>query len=140
MTTDMNLVSITGFVTKDLLSTIKFLYYTSRAFKSAQIAEGNISSTTFKDADIFMTLTVWEDKESMRKFYLGGEHREAMRQTKPLGLYAKVHSYLTDEVPTTEEAIKIWRNDGRIVHGEPDPKYGDEIVSDEDVSTECIGV
>ena len=28
MTTDMNLVSITGFVTKDLLSTIKFLYYT----------------------------------------------------------------------------------------------------------------
>uniref|UniRef100_A0A7S2M0U2 DUF3291 domain-containing protein n=1 Tax=Skeletonema marinoi TaxID=267567 RepID=A0A7S2M0U2_9STRA len=136
MTTDMNLVSITGFVTKDLLSTIKFLYYTSRAVKSAQIAEGNISSTTFKDADIFMTLTVWQDKESMRKFYLGGEHREAMRQTKPLGLYAKVHSYLTDEVPTTEEAIKIWRNDGRIVHGEPDPKYGDEIVSDEDVSTE----
>ena len=63
MTTDMNLVSITGFVTKDLLSTIKFLYYTSRAFKSAKIAEGNISSTTFKDADIFMTLTVWEDKE-----------------------------------------------------------------------------
>lgn len=127
-------VSITGFVTKDLLSTVKFLYYSSRAFKSAQIAEGNISATTFSAGGVFMTVTVWEDKESMRQFYLGGEHLAAMRQSKSLGQYTKVYGYLTDEVPTKEKAIEIWRNEGRIVHGEPDPKYGDEIVSD--VSTE----
>ena len=40
-------VSITGFVPKDLLSTVKFMYFTSRAFKSAQMAEGNISSSSF---------------------------------------------------------------------------------------------
>lgn len=81
-----------------------------------------------------MTLTVWEDKESMRKYYLGGEHLVAMRQTKSLGQYAKVYSYLTDEVPTKEKAIEMWRNEGRVVHGEPDPKYGDEIAPD--ISTE----
>ena len=75
-----------------------------------------------------MTITVWEDKESMRKFYLGEEHRAAMRQTKALGKYAKVHSYLTDDVPNKEKAIEIWRKEGRVVFGDPDPKYGDEIA------------
>ena len=131
---NMKFVSITGFVTKDLLSTAKFFYYTTRAFHSAQSAEGNISSTKFAAGGVFMTLTVWDSKESMRKYYLGGEHLVAMRQTKSLGQYAKVYSYLTDEVPTKEKAIELWRNEGRIVHGEPDPKYGDEIASD--ISTE----
>ena len=78
-----------------------------------------------------MTLTVWKDRESMRKFFMGGEHLEAMRQTKSLGQYAKVYSLLTDEVPTKEKAIEMWRNEGRIVHGEPDLKYGDKIVLDD---------
>lgn len=127
-------VSITGFVTKDWLSTVKFFYYTSRAFNAAQNAEGNISSTKFAAGGVYMTLTVWEDKESMRKYYAGGEHLAAMRQTKSLGQYAKVYSYLTDEVPTREKAFEMWRNKGRIVHGDPDPEYGDDIVSD--VTTE----
>mmetsp|Transcript_5362 Transcript_5362/g.7760 ORF Transcript_5362/g.7760 Transcript_5362/m.7760 type:complete len:133 (+) Transcript_5362:64-462(+) len=126
----MKFVSITGFVTKDLLSTVKFFYYTSRAFNSAQVADGNVSSTKFLAGGVYMTLTVWRDKESMRKYYIGGEHLEAMRQTKSLGQYAKVYSYLTDEVPSKEKAIEMWRNEGRIVHGEPDLKYGDKIVSD----------
>ena len=122
-------VSITGFVPKDLLSTVKFMYFTSRAFKSAQMAEGNISSSSFSAGGVYMTLTVWEDKESMRKYYLGGEHLVAMRQTKFLGQYTKVYGYHTDEVPAREKAIESWRNEGRIVHGEHDSKYGDVIVS-----------
>ena len=122
-------ISITGFVTKDMISTLKFFYYTNRAFNSAQSAKGNISSSKFLAGGVFMTLTVWEDKESMREFYRNGEHLAAMKQTKTLGKYGKVYGFHADEVPTREKAIEIWRNEGRIVYGEPDPMYGDELVS-----------
>lgn len=120
-------VSVTTLVLKSWLYAPKFFYYTSKAFKSAEQASGNISSigTSYKGAH--MTITVWENKEAMLKFFRGEAHAAAMKITKDISSYSKMCGYFTDEMPSHEDAIKVWKRDGRRVHGDADPLYGDKI-------------
>ena len=75
-----------------------------------------------------MTITVWEDREAMRKYFRGGAHAAAMKQLKTVASYSKIHGYFTDEMPTEEGAIREFLKGGRVVHGDPNPKYGDVLV------------
>ncbi|KAL9185204.1 hypothetical protein ACHAXT_002981 [Thalassiosira profunda] len=119
-------ISVTGLLTKNWLSTPKFLYLSARAHDAALKSEGNIHSSTFRNSGIYMTITVWESKELMREFFRGAAHATAMKSMKDVSRYAKVHGYFADTVPVSvEDAIAEWRTNGRRVYGEPMEAYGD---------------
>merc|ERR1739840_20601 len=114
-------------VTKNWLSTPKFLYLSSRAYHAAVKSNGNVYSSTFKKEGIYMTITVWESKDMMREFFRGEAHITAMKSMKDVSSYAKVHGYFADDLPSANDAIHEWREEGRRVHGEPMSAYGDCI-------------
>mmetsp|Transcript_11793 Transcript_11793/g.25127 ORF Transcript_11793/g.25127 Transcript_11793/m.25127 type:complete len:148 (+) Transcript_11793:158-601(+) len=118
-------VSVTGLVTKNFLSTPKFMYLSSRAYNSALKADGNVYSSMFSKDGVYHTITVWESKEAMQYFFRDDAHTTAMKSLTVVSRYAKVHGYFADELPSSDEAIKEWRNEGRIVYGEPKKKCGD---------------
>jgi len=118
-------VSVTGLATKSFLTTPKFFYYSGSAYKAAEQAQGNISSSKLSYEGIYMTITVWENKEVMRNYFRGEAHVAAMKQLKEVSCYAKIHGYFTDEIPSNSDAIEAWKMGGRRVHGEPNPIYGD---------------
>lgn len=61
----------------------------------------------------------------MRDFFRGPAHLNAMKTMKDVSSYAKVHGYFTDEMPSADDAIHEWREEGRRVYGEARSKYGD---------------
>lgn len=118
-------VSVTGLATKSILTTPKFFYYTAPAYTAAEQAQGNISSSRLSYEGIYMTITLWENKEVMRNYFRGEAHVAAMKQLKAVSSYAKIHGYFADEIPSNSDAIEAWKTGGRRVHGEPKPIYGD---------------
>ena len=128
-------VSVTSLVVKNILVLPKFGYYTMLCAKAAKSSEGNISTLTTSYKGLQVTITAWESREKMLVFLRGDAHAAAMKQTKSLGSYAKFHGYYTDELPTEANAIKALLEDGRLVHGDPNPIYGD-VVEENNSSSE----
>mmetsp|Transcript_15322 Transcript_15322/g.18649 ORF Transcript_15322/g.18649 Transcript_15322/m.18649 type:complete len:141 (-) Transcript_15322:2453-2875(-) len=125
VTTGKYYVSVTGLATKSLLTTPKFFRYTAPAYTAAQGATGNIACSKLSYETLYMTITVWEDKQAMRKYFRGEAHVAAMKQLKAVSSYGKIHGYFTDEMPSDSDAIEAWKKGGRRVHGNPNPMYGD---------------
>jgi len=71
------------------------------------------------------TVTVWDSRESMLKFYRSGAHLGALKVSKRVGSYGKVCGYETDTIPSMAEARRIWEEKGRVVLGQP--KEGDLV-------------
>uniref|UniRef100_A0A7S0C1U5 DUF3291 domain-containing protein n=1 Tax=Proboscia inermis TaxID=420281 RepID=A0A7S0C1U5_9STRA len=124
-------VSVTSLLLKSFLMAPKFMYYTSPAFREAAVAPGNLLCTTAGYNGLQMTITVWESKDKMREYYMGGAHAAAMKQLKSISSYAKIHGYFTDEMPTDASAIEEWKVRGRVVHGDPNPLFGDQLAIDQ---------
>ena len=122
-------VSVTGLVTKSFLSTLKFYYYTTPAFRAAESSEGIISASGTSYKSVYMTVMLWESKEDMRKYFRGEAHIAAMKQLKDVSRYGKIHGYFTDKLPSNTEAIEMWKKEGRIIHGELSNLYGDILKS-----------
>lgn len=120
-------ISVTGLVTKNILATPKFIWYSGPAFQAASIAEGVVHNSGLSYKDVHMTLSVWESKKAMLKYMRGSEHLAAMKVLKDVSSYGKIHGYFGDTIPSSEEAIELWKKDGRRVHGEPNADYGDEV-------------
>lgn len=120
-------VSVTSLLIKNILTAPKFFYYTAPAMKAAQVAPGNLYCTGTGYKGLQMTITVWESKEKMREYYKGGAHVAAMKSLKSVSSYGKVHGYFTDEMPTNASAIEEFLRNGRVVHGEPQEKFGDKL-------------
>lgn len=122
-------VSVTGLQTKSWLSFPRMVYLSSRAYNASVKAEGNVYSSMFAKDGVHHTITAWESREAMRRYFNDEDHVAAMRSMKDVASYVKVHGYFTDELPSAEEAIGRWRKEGRRVYGQPNAKCGDRRVS-----------
>mmetsp|Transcript_1943 Transcript_1943/g.1834 ORF Transcript_1943/g.1834 Transcript_1943/m.1834 type:complete len:142 (+) Transcript_1943:131-556(+) len=129
-------VSVTSLLIKNILAAPKFVYYTMPAMREAQKAPGILYCTGTGYKGLQMTITVWESKEKMRDYYKGGAHLAAMKSLKDVSSYAKIHGYFTDEMPTDSSALDEWKENGRVVYGEPQEKFGDQP---KEKKMDCIG-
>merc|ERR1712013_427384 len=85
-------------------------------------AEGNVSvDGTFFDGNLH-TLSVWEDKQAMTKFFRSGAHARAMKITGSVAESTKIYGYETDRIPSWEEALKIWNEKGRTIRFDKRPR------------------
>jgi hypothetical protein len=112
-------VSITGLEVKSLFYYPLFMYHAIPSFRQAQISNGNIFAETRQVRGIDHTLTVWESRKDMLEYMRKGAHAEAMRTTRKVAKYAKIYGYESKTIPTWEDALKLWEENGRVVAGEP---------------------
>lgn len=112
-------ISITGLELKSVFWKPRFMMYAIPAHAQAQGSPGNVSTNATSVAGIEHTLTVWESKKEMLAYFRQGAHLKAMKVSKTLGKYGKVHGYESDHIPSWPEALEIWQSQGRVVFGEP---------------------
>ena len=109
-------ISITGLELKAFWHYPTFTYYAVRSFSEAQAAPGNISTAATKIGTVHHTLTVWDSKSDMIRFFRQGAHADSMKVFDRIAT-GKVYGYEAEcqEIPTWDEARIIWENKGRIV-------------------------
>merc|ERR1712146_243232 len=93
----------------------KFWYYNFPTMRQANNAEGNVSVDGNYVNGILHTLSVWENKKAMTKFYRSGPHAQAMKMTGSIAESNTVYGYETDKIPSWEEALTIWTEKGREI-------------------------
>ena len=52
-----------------------------------------------------MTISVWQDMDSMKRYALSGDHLKAMNESKSLG-HGECVKWITHDKPTWKEAIE----------------------------------
>ena len=109
-------VSVTGLQLKSIWYAPKFWRRTIPAFAQAEQAEGNVYCQTKSRDGVHHTLTVWDSRESMRKFMFSGAHAQAMKILKEVANLetTKVYGYESDEIPTWEQALQEWDAHGKL--------------------------
>lgn len=114
-------ISITGFTLKSMLYLPKFMAYSIPAARQAASAEGNVLSEQRYIDGVLHTLSAWDDKASMRRYMLRGAHAKAMKITRDIGNLeygTKTYGYESDNIPTWDEAIRLWHEKATL-HGKP---------------------
>ena len=110
-------ISITGMRLKSIWHFPRFVSYSKPSMTQAKAAAGNISADGNYVDGVLHTLSVWEDRKSMTRFMASGAHAKAMKVISDIALDgAVVYGYESDEIPTWEEAVAIWKENG-IYHG-----------------------
>merc|ERR1711862_933289 len=114
-------VSVTGLKLSSFLHLPRFWYYNMPTMRQAKNAEGNVSVDGIFVDGLLHTLSVWEDKRAMTKFFRSGAHARAMKITGSVAESTKIYGYETDRVPSWEEALKIWNEKGRTIRFDKTP-------------------
>ena len=111
---DMPYISITGLRLKSPLHSPVFWWHVIRSMAQAQIAPGNISTTTKTINGVHHTLTVWQNKAAMRAYLVAGAHVKAMRIYKNIAT-GKVLGFEAETAPDWDEVHELWKTRGREV-------------------------
>jgi len=109
-------VSVTGLQVKSMWHMPRFIYYVSQI--NASSFPGNIDQQFTGRNGVQHTLTVWNDRKSMMKFYASGPHAAAMKVTSQIATPGgtKVYGYYSNSIPTWDEALVLWDEHGAM-HG-----------------------
>jgi hypothetical protein len=131
-------ISITGLELKSIFRKPQFLMHAIPSFAQAQASPGNVSTDARTVDGIEHTLTVWESRKDMLAYLRQGAHLKAMQAKKSMGKYGKVHGYESDQIPSWPQALEIWKDQGRVVLGEPKAEdLAAAAVVAKDESTSC---
>ena len=109
-------VSVTGLQVKSMWHMPRFIYFVSQI--NASSFPGNIDQQFTGRNGVQHTLTVWNDRKSMMKFYASGPHAAAMKVTSQISTPGgtKVYGYYSNSIPTWDEALVLWDEHGAM-HG-----------------------
>jgi len=110
----MPYISITGLRLNHWRYYPRFAWNAVRSMTQAHSAPGNISAAAQKIDGVHHTLTVWEDRESMRRYLKAGAHRRAMMGFHEYAT-GMVCGYEADVPPRWEDVPRIWTEKGREV-------------------------
>lgn len=105
-------VSVTGLKVKAFWQMPIFFRHAVPSFQQAKSAPGVLFAAVCKRDGIQHTLTVWEDREAMRRFMTSGAHLKAMRAFRTFAT-GRIHGYEAEAIPSWDEAIEQWRLHGR---------------------------
>jgi hypothetical protein len=107
-------VSVTGIKPKGLIGWIRFWVLTIPASKAAQKAE-DVLLCEFNSQNHFQhTLTVWKSKKQMLTYKSSPAHLRAMKNFSKIGS-GKVYGYETDAMPSWDDALSEWKENGREI-------------------------
>ena len=105
-------VSITGLRVKSIFRAPLFWRHAVPSLMQAQRAPGNMVAQVRKVDGVQHTLTVWQDREAMRRYLTTGAHLAAIRAFRQIGT-GRVCGYEAERIPTWDEALAYWAAHGR---------------------------
>eukprot|EP00037_Helgoeca_nana_P013476 m.124080 g.124080 ORF g.124080 m.124080 type:complete len:149 (-) comp22056_c0_seq2:278-724(-) len=82
--------------------------------QQANAAPGIISTDSRRTNGTIHTMSVWENRESMRQYMRKGDHVQAMKIFDSIAT-GKTYGYETDEIPTVEVARELYDTKGRVM-------------------------
>lgn len=100
-------VSITGLRIKGPLHVAAFWWHAVRSMVQAQRSPGILKAEARSISGVQHTLTVWQDKASMRRFLISGAHARAMRAFPSIAS-GGTFGFESTSVPAWAEIHEIW--------------------------------
>jgi hypothetical protein len=61
------------------------------------------------------TLSAWQSTEDMKRFYMQGAHKDAMKESRNLSTEIKTYSYSANELPAWKEAKELLNEKGKVL-------------------------
>lgn len=92
-----------------------FFWHTIKSISQAKKVEGFLYSSFVKEGwATYWTLTVWENKDSMKEFRNKGNHLKAMRVSKSIADELEAINWEADNKPSWDECKeRLHKNFGR---------------------------
>jgi hypothetical protein len=103
-------IAVSGLKPKGIIGTIRFWMLAIPTFKKAKSSEGILFCGAKSVKGYHHTFTVWDSKESMKKFVLSHTHLKAIKAYPKIAKGFTV-TYEGDNIPSWEEALMIWERD-----------------------------
>ena len=100
-------ISITGEKHRKFFTTKRFWIFTIPEIRAAQENEGDLVCEAKKKNSYYHTITAWKNRGMMMKYLTGKAHSKAMKNFSLIGT-GSTYGYEGDQIPSWEEAIKIW--------------------------------
>lgn len=108
-------ISVTGLRVKRWWHAPLFWRHAIASMVDAQTADGNITAETRTIRGVHHTLSAWESREHMLQYLRSPRHAHAMRRFAGRAS-GRVCGFEAEAVPTWEEALDRYAQDGRDVH------------------------
>lgn len=122
----MPFVSLTRLRIRSIRFLPFFAFHTIRSLRQVKKASGFVDGAVLPDRhSVYWTLTLWDERESMRRFMTSGAHKQAMPHLMHWCDEASVASWEQESatVPSWEQADQRMRASGRpskVNHPSPD--------------------
>ncbi len=111
------IVTVTYFKTRSVFKSSMlwiYEYKIKKQMKQKDTRCRGYKSTAFW-RDVY-TMTLWDNKEDMRKFVMSGAHKESMKDTAKLGKTFKSITIETDKMLDWKTAKKKIHEEGRVIN------------------------
>jgi len=109
-------VSVTGLQLRRWWYAPLFWRHAWLSLKQVERAEGIVFADARRVNGVHHTLTVWTDERALKQVLYRGPHRAAIR-VFPRIADGKTCRYLSDGIPSWEEALAEWHRSGRSYAG-----------------------
>lgn len=107
-------ISITGLVLKKPRYVYKFWWYALGAMLQARQAPGNWGAYAKKMNNVYHTVSLWTDHNTMRQYLTRGAHLRAM-VVFPHIATGKVFGYTGTSLPDWPTIHQVWHEKGRTI-------------------------
>lgn len=110
----MPYISITGLQLKARRYSCRFWWHAILSMAQARKSEGLILVDTRKINGVHHTLSVWTNKEAMRRYLGAGAHLKAMKAFATIAT-GKTMGFESDSVPDWTEVHQLWCAEATVV-------------------------
>lgn len=107
-------ISITGLRLRHWSLTPLFWWHAFGAMTQARAATGNVSAEARQINGVHHTLSVWQDRDLMRRYLRSGPHLRAMR-VFPRIATGSVAGFHASQAPAWVDVPALLRDHGRVV-------------------------
>ncbi len=100
-------LSITGLQLKRFWHIVEFFWHSTRSFKHAEKAPGNLKVAARYHQGIFFTISAWKTKKEMQAFAFMPPHSHAIRAFRRIAT-GKTWGQETSALPSWEEVFQVY--------------------------------
>ncbi len=108
------LITITSIRLKSLFGFFRLSNHGRKISKQAKQSKGFVKMKNTGFGYEHFTLSVWENAEDRKAFYISGAHKEAMKESARLATELRFFTYEADALPNWKEAKAILHEKGRL--------------------------
>jgi hypothetical protein len=108
-------ITITSIRLKNWWRFFELSYHGMKISREIRNCEGFIQMKNTGFGYLHFTMSAWESKEDLKKFYSAGAHLDAMKKTCAIAAETSTYTYYATELPNWKEAKSLLIEEGRML-------------------------